>query len=310
MIVPANCKFSLTATGEYSNFHATNMTGSGTNWNETYLAGAFISSVVAYGGSTSSQNNILGMPDGLVATINPSSTGSYGYVKGSFGGKYNGTITVCGFSSGGGSSQVTVKVSRDNVLGSWTTLYSKFWGATAMTGHSCMPMGSGTNVRYVLFVQNYTSGAGVIVNIDAISVAMSSYAQASPTCLPTGNGQALLPGNIVGVNDSSSAELKALSSGDAGCVIADFGNKYSGQIALDLTSGSGFTSTVSISVSLDGLSFTPIGFSFQCSSTANCPSSFPQWRVTFFTNSARYVKVSVSYSAVPSDLFLDAIFLA
>jgi len=311
MLNPTNCPSRLTITAEYSNFHATNVTGSGTNWNETYLAGAFTSSLVAYGGSVSSQDNILGMPDGLVATINPSSTGGYGYVKGSFGGKYNGTVTVCGFSSGGGSSQVTVKVSSSNTVGSWTTLYSKPWGSTAMNGHSCMPMGSVTKMQYVTFIENYTSGAGVIVNIDAIGIAMGSYAQANQSCTPTGGGQVLLPGNIVGLNDSYTAELKALSSGDIACVTADFGIRYSGYIVLDLTSGSGFSSLVSIAVSLDGVNFTPIGFPLTCSSSANCPSSSPQWRVTFLTNSARYVKVSVSYSAgAPSDLFLDAIYLA
>lgn len=118
------------------------------------------------------------------------------------------------------------------------------------------------------------------------------------------------------MNDSASTkafpELKASNNGDVASVIADFGARYGGNIVLDITSATGVTSTVSISTSIGEVNFTPIGFSFRCSSSTNCTSSNPQWLVTFLTNSARYVKVSASNDPIngASDLFLDAIYLA
>ena len=159
-----------------------------------------------------------------------------------------------------------------------------------------------------------STSSGVYADIDAISITMGSYAQASPTCLATGLGTSYNSSYIIGLNGThpspSYAELKA-GSGDTACVTADFGTRFSGYVVVDLKSATNFASNVTILTSQDGSNFKPIGH-FICSSSTYCTASSPQWVVTFLTNDARYVEVSVNYTTTfgASDLYVEGVYIA
>jgi hypothetical protein len=161
----------------------------------------------------------------------------------------------------------------------------------------------------VKVVTSDTGSGQADILIDSIAVFLGSYAQSNPSCTPTGMGAVYHSNYIIGLNDSNLARLKANNNGDAACVIADFGSLYAGQVALDFKSASNATSFVTVYTSTDGVNFNQLGASFSVSSgTLQWFSVPPQ----FVGGDARYVEISVSYSALhgASDLSVDATYVA
>ena len=95
------CKSGLTATVEFSNVAATNVTSSGSGLNQTYFGGSFFSGAISHDSSTGSEaanaTYSLGKPDGLYSLLWAPNLGNWAWLEDSFTAPYDGTIAMYGY---------------------------------------------------------------------------------------------------------------------------------------------------------------------------------------------------------------------
>ncbi len=308
----------IVVTAEYSNAQYTNLSGSGTSYDQTYLAGSFVTSYVtsgASGGSVTNPSYIVGEPDGNYAVLAAPNSGDSAYDEGSFGAKYNGTIAIYGYSynNGGGAYYSYVQVAVSATGSSWTTVYSATWDPSSGNTPTYIPIASVTGIEYVKITVSDNSGLSAKIYVDAISIFVGSYVQSQPTggYGTTGGGTVTNPTDIVGIPDSAYTNLHAPNSGDSAWVEGNFGTLYSGELVIDGYSynngGGAYYSYVTVQVSSTGSSWTTVYTNTWNPSSGNTPT----WITIASVSNIQYVKVTVSYNGGYSgDIYMDAIFVA
>ena len=232
---------SLKETTEYSNTQYTTIPASVRSSNQTYEAGAFLSSYVGYSGSVTSPSNIVGPPSGDWAQLVATTSGSTACVEGAFDfGRppVNGTIAIYGYSYSL-SSNITVYVSSGEGscnTGSWTKLNESMWTDPSV---QWLPMGSVTNAEYVKIVAaDAGSGAGgADIFVYSVSAFISSYAQNIVGYSASGVSN---PSHMLQIPGAGYTNLQALSSGSS-WINASLGTEYSGEMLIYLNAVSGYT---------------------------------------------------------------------
>ena len=265
-----------------------------------------ISDYVNSSGSVTTPSNIIGKPDGYYATLAASTSGSSANILGSFGGLTSGTVSLYGYSTNGYTSNFDVQTS-DGV--SWSTLYSGTWPAN---GAHWFTVGSVTNIRYLKVEVLYQGGAAASLNLDAISLNIASFAQTlagNPNNGTTGSGQVNHPTNILGSNGTTKfAELKAVGNADSAWIEMSLGSHYSGYLAINGYSATGYNSVIKIETSEDGTNWTTL-----YPSNTLFSGSTQQWMAlttNLEINNVQYVRITASYGATGSDLFISAVYVA
>ncbi len=299
----------LTVTREYSNTVYTQLYGSGTSWNQTDFAGAFIDQYITGSSSgVTSGSSIVGPPDGNYATLSALSSGTTAYIEGSFVASNNGTVMIYGHSASGYSSYVQVQVSNTGT--SWTTIYTGTW--TSSTAQWIV-VGSSYDFNYVKVTASYNSGNPSEILIDSVALFSGSFMESQASggsghsYGSTGTGSVTSPANIVGMNDSALTQLDA-PSGSTAWVEGDLGSHYDGMLVIDGYSAT-TSSEVLVNVSTTGASgsYTNVWTGFWGSGTS------PVWKTTVQVNDTEYIIVEVKYNSgqgITSDFYLDALFEA
>lgn len=309
----------IVVTVEYSNAQYTNLSGSGSTWSQTYLAGSFLTSYVTSGttggGSVANPSYIVGQPDGSYAELRGPNSGDSAYDEASFGNAYNGTIAIYGYSynNGGGAYYSYVQVAVSSTGSSWTTVYSDTWNPSSSNTPTWIPVASVTGMEYVKVTVSYNSGDSANIYIDAISIFIGSYVQSQPAggYGTTGGGSVTNPTDIVGLPDSALTELRAPNSGDSAWAEGNFGTLYSGELVVDGYSynngGGAYYSYLTVQVSSTGSSWTTVYQNTWNPSGTNTPT----WITVGSVSNIQYVKVTVTYNSGDSaNLYIDAIYVA
>ena len=234
----------LKVTSEYSNIQYTTIPASVRLSNQTYDAGAFLSSYIGDSGSVTNPSGIVGPPSGGYAQLEATTSGATACVEGAFDvGRppVNGTIAIYGYTYSV-SSNVTVYVSSSEgscSTGSWTKLYESMWTAPSA---QWLPMGSVTNAEYVKIVAadagSGTGGANIY--LDSVSAFIGSYAQSIASYSASGVSN---PSHMLQIPGSGYGNLQALSSGSSAWINASLGTEYSGNLVLYLEAEAGYTSS-------------------------------------------------------------------
>lgn len=301
---------SFITTGEYSDVEYTAIPMS-SPFNQTYYSGTFVSAEVPSGsgstgaGSLSDASDVVGPPDSNVAELDVPSSGSSAVVEGTFGAPYNGTIAIDGESYGvSGSSAVEVQVSSTGSV--WTTVYNESWVSSTSLNYKYVLVTSARNTEYVKVFALY-NGTSADLLIDAINIYSGSFAQANTASGHASPGSVTNPARVVGLNDSSFAELQAPSTGTNATVEISFGTQFGGKLSLDMYSDSPYTSSMIVNGSSDGVHWTTLA-------TFTLSPSSDSW-IQISSNNyipMQYVNVIVYYSPLrgESNLYLDAFYIA
>jgi hypothetical protein len=296
-----NCSVcGVSFTSEYSNTEYTAIPSSGTSFNQTYDAGVYASYYVGESGSVSNPTYTLGPPVGEYAQLQALTLGTTACVEDAFevgGPLVNGTIAIYGNSTSGHSSSVQVSVSSSGsdtcTSGSgWTTVYTGVWSSTTANWVS---IGSATGIEYMKVTASY-SGGGADIYIGAISVFMGSYSQ-SETNSSSGVTH---PSYIIGIPDSNSTELQALTGGSSAWIKASLGTEYSGDLVIDGFLANGTSASVSVQY-WNGVTWS--------NASCNTWSSSESWIDCGGISQALYVEVTVTYSGSPTKLYIDAVYV-
>lgn len=292
-------------TGEYSNVAETNATGS-SSLNQTFFAGTFLSTG-QYGGDVLSPGSFIGPPDGIDSGLIADSTGQSAYVQGGFSGAYNGTISVCGKTTGSGTdaNDVEIQVSNDNFTTTPSTVYNDVWNGSALgTTNSCKPLVSVTGWQYVRLMSNYSAGSGIVVYVDAIGISVGSYAQ-SETSTSVGSATVTDASNVLQANDTNSAVLTVSSSGSAATVKMGLGTYYGGKVIVDCNS-----SLAGATLEIFG-SETGATDAYFLMATLLLTGGSQTWQNSTISNfnDAQYIAVVLIYDGHSSTLYVDAIYV-
>jgi hypothetical protein len=236
-------------------------------------------------------------------------TGQGAWVQGGFASEYFGTIAICGETTESGSATVRIQTSNDDFSTTPTTVYDKNWTSAALgLTNSCKPLASDPGAEYVRVIANYSSGGGLSIYVDAISIYVGSYAYAFYGTSHTGMGSVSFSDNALQVNDSKVADLTAPSSGSTGTLVLDLGTHYGGRLVLNVGSAS-YSSTIDIEVSPTG----GVG-SYTTSDTFSVAAGgvgAAEWQtadVALFNND-KYVGITETYAGHPVTLYVDAIYV-